>query len=62
MINGDAQSRGTSRAALACFNGAVDRDQRRPRQATRAAANVRIASMEPLIVINGDQGLLGSSD
>ena len=40
--------------ASARFNGAVDRDQRRPRRLLHRERAGDHASMEPLIVINGD--------
>ena len=55
MINGDMRTPAARSRSRACFNGAVDRDQRRPRKHALLLLGTMAASMEPLIVINGDR-------
>ena len=54
VINGDSRSSTRTWLAPCGFNGAVDRDQRRPWVDAVERRAVARASMEPLIVINGD--------
>ena len=54
VINGDVRRPPRLERPTRRFNGAVDRDQRRHDAELARDAGRRRASMEPLIVINGD--------